>query len=220
MMPLTDGNQWTYVCETPHPGFRTPQTVRVTGAFLDRGISLSRIENYMFPMNGAEMFFFTDCCGKTCEVNPRLVNAHQKLGPVEPISGAWYCCQEGFLENLGAEFEIPAMAADCVHGVRGCVTAAAMPITVPAGSYPWSVTLNYYDHPCADSQVLSETLVPGLGLVRRTVSTFTGTQVWSLCSAVVNGRLYGSPDGCDLAGEGTAAVEASTWGAIKSNFSD
>ena len=112
------------------------------------------------------------------------------------------------------------MAVDCVHGVRGYVTIAAMPITVPAGSFPWSVTLNYDNHPCADSQVLSETLVPELGLVRRTVVTFAGTQVWSLCSAAVNGRVYGALDGCDVAGEGAAAVEASTWGAIKSSFGD
>jgi len=79
-----------------------------------------------------------------------------------------------------------------------------------------------YDSP--NHFLITETLAPYVGLVRRVVQD-TSTdppapiQVYSLCSANVNGILIGGPMYCITDPDGrTLPVEQTTWGALKSTF--
>jgi hypothetical protein len=180
---------------------------------------LSRVENYMFPGSDRDVLFYNDPCAKTCEVNPHFLGHEGRPHPTRPLRGPWYPCQYGC--KLGETIELPQMDSDCVHGTRGHVTKIGAPITVPAGTFPWSITITYDEWPCCDDQVLTETLVPKVGLVHRTVARLPGVQEWSLCFAVLNGKVLGSPGTCrpETASErGAAALEPATWGTVKSFF--
>lgn len=220
MLSLHHGNHWVYVRETsgvPGPGIHE---VRVTGRIEEGGRRVAAVENYMFPISDSDVLFFTDDCARTCELYPRLRSVQpEKDRPPRPLNGPWYACQYGF--DLAMTVALPEMDDDCVHGSRGHVAAMGEPVTVPAGTFPWSITIDYDEHPCADNHLVSETLVPGIGLVRRTVARFTGTERWSLCMAIVDGEVLGSPSSCanDGRAEGDPApVLPTTWGAVKSTF--
>jgi hypothetical protein len=92
-------------------------------------------------------------------------------------------------------------------------------VVVPAGTFARSVTIYYEGGACLDRRVVAETLVPGVGLVRRVVAHMTpGGEImesWALCQALVNSQFYGN----DCLGQGALApVDQTTWGAIKNTY--
>jgi hypothetical protein len=109
---------------------------------------------------------------------------------------------------------------DCVHGMRGRVTQVGKAVTVPAGSFSSAIIITYDEHPCCDDQIISETFVPGVGLVQRTVARLPGVQEWSLCFAIVDGKVIGTPEICSPVAPlpQAAAVETATWGTVKATF--
>jgi hypothetical protein len=66
-------------------------------------------------------------------------------------------------------------------------------VTVPAGTFPQAVTIDYHTRPCEDSGFVREVLASGVGLVERTVMTLHGPVTWSLAYAEVDGEHWGDP---------------------------
>jgi hypothetical protein len=94
-------------------------------------------------------------------------------------------------------------------------------VTVPAGDFTNAISIRYDTHPCADQDLVSETFVPGVGLVARSVSTFIGEERWALTSAIVDGQLIGLPN--EMSWQGRRAAESApqapeTWGRVKAAF--
>ncbi len=225
MLPLQSGNRWVYVANAL-PGVPAGTEAVVVGErILHDGRHISRVENYMFPLAADDVYFFTDRCARTCEVSPAVLGTAGPH-PTTPLGGTWYACWEGLHSILPRPMWIPELRVDCVHGTGGHLAALGKPITAPAGFFPWSARIVYDSHACADSQLLEEVLVPDVGLVRRVVATFVGERVWSLCFAIVDGRVIGSPEACRTRQQQVKTssleptIEPSSWGAIKSVFAD
>lgn len=217
LFSLAAGNRWTYVCVGAEDA-AVYEEVRVAEQVRNGSARMSRIENFMFPVGSQDLLFYNDRCAKTCEVNPLFPGVQGRPSTALPLSAPWYPCKFGCA--LGGAIELPRMETDCTHGARGLITQIGAPITVPAGHFESSITITYYEHPCCDDQVLTETFVPGVGLVQRTVARLPGTQEWSLCFALVEGKLIGSPDGCRPESETprATATEVTTWGTLKAMF--
>jgi hypothetical protein len=113
------------------------------------------------------------------------------------------------------------MGMDCFNGIRGELAEVGTPFKVPAGVFPWSVTISYdpstNETQCFDRQVTSETLVPDIGLVQRVVRTGESAETWTLCMAIIQGKVIGDPNGCVFE-RGLAPVEETTWGQVKAAF--
>jgi hypothetical protein len=220
MLPLQPGNYWYYV--SPFMGNAVVRSAEWIDIY---GYRVSRMEGYMFPIDGSDVYLLNNACQWVCEMNPKNLEPNippwTKDSPIDEFIGTWYCCSHSIYE--GQKVSVPLMADDCVHGTRGFIANKGHPITVPAGEFPWSVTIVYDQNPCSDSGICSEILVPDVGVVRRTVRTPGGRyHTFELQFAVVSGHLIGSPSSklADKPSDLYTApeLESTTWGAIKSRF--
>ncbi len=116
ILPLMEGNQWTYIDESE---INEPKVmdVRVAEHLEQHNWRLARVENYMFPLAGADVFFFADKCARTCELNPRLLHDPLKTSPTETVSCPWYCCQEGAPWDTSSPSPTSAWIASTAHAV-------------------------------------------------------------------------------------------------------
>jgi len=203
--PLGVGDRWTYVAE----GGRRAE-VQVSDSFQNGDKTVYRVEGYLFTFSTADVLFF-DEQGMTAEMN---VERQGEQVPAE--SGIWYPWSD-----LGRRVQIPAFAADCIHGTGGAILTDDV-VSVPAGQFMNVITIRYDTHPCADQDLVSETFAPGIGLVSRTVRTFAGEERWALASATIDGQLIGNVNeaGAEArrSGAPTAAATPATWGSVKAVF--
>jgi hypothetical protein len=208
--PLNVGDKWTYVAER---GQRAD--VRVSETFEYGDWTVYRTQGYLFGFSTADVLFFDDQ-GNTAELSP---DSHQEQMP-RP-SGIWYPWTDH-----ESRVEIPAFAPDCIHGTSGNFIPGGSggDVVVPAGHFMNAVTINYDTHPCADQDLVSESFVPGIGLVARTVRTFVGEQRWELASATIDGQLIGPAGGPGSetrqseGGAPDAGTSPATWGSVKAVF--
>jgi len=204
--PLNVGDKWSYVGDR---GQRAD--VHVSETFQYGDWTIYRMQGYLFGFSTADVLFFDDQ-GMTAELDP---DRHEEQFPV--LSGVWYPWS-----NHESRVEIPPFAPDCIHGTSGNFTTGGDDVvSVPAGQFTNPVTITYDTHPCADQDLVSETFVPGIGLVARTVRTFVGEQRWELVSATIDGQLIGvAGSEARQSGNGapTASASPATWGSVKAVF--
>lgn len=204
--PLNMGDKWTYVAER---GQRAD--VQVSDRFEFGDWTVYRMQGYLFTFSTADVLFFDDQ-GMTAELHPDDQHLPRP-------SGIWYPWSDH--ERL---VEIPPFAPDCIHGTSGSFMTRGDVVLVPAGRFTNAVTITYDTHPCADQDLVSESFVPGIGLVARTVRTFRGDERWELASATIDGQPIGVADepnsGSRHSGDGApaAAVSPATWGSVKAVF--
>lgn len=212
LIPLNAGNRWSYV----NRDFTVSIDVLVTEHIDANGLHADRVENFLFPVGTEDVLFYKDRCGRTCELNPRFVAGPARPSPQESLGDRWYPCRDGC--TCGTAMQLPTIGSSPLHGIKAKLHAIGRPITVPAGTFPWSVTVDYDWQP-STTQVAADVFVPGVGLVQRTVSTPGGrTEVYSLYLAIIGPNAVGDPNfalyppGCQ------AAVQMTTWGAVKAAF--
>ena len=205
--PLNVGDKWTYRGESGRE-----VDVQVVETFEYADWTVYRMRGYLFTFSTADVLFFDDG-GMTSELDP---DSHQEQFP-RP-SGVWYPWSDH-----ERRVEIPPFTPDCIHGTSGSFMTGS-DVVVPAGQFTNAVTITYDTHPCADQDLVSETFVPGIGLVARTVRTFVGEERWELASATIDGQLIGVGGGQSAetrhsAGAApVAAASPATWGSVKAVF--
>jgi hypothetical protein len=208
--PLQDGNRWIYVQRAQGIG-GTPQDpypmeeVEIIDRYRRNGHDVFVVDNYGFGIWQGSTHFFSDATGRTVEIQG-------------DATGVWYPWR-----GPGTEVQIPEFGNDCVHGAKG-LTLDLGPVAVPAGDFKDCLTINYHSRRCQEIGLLSETFAPGIGLIRRQVTSTDGEQTWELKYAEVNGYVFSGPLVGDVpAGDESQdgvvmAVENTTWGAIKSSY--
>jgi hypothetical protein len=215
LLPVAGGNEWTYV------KLGTAELMKVTidpvGAIYDP--EAHRVHNYLFPLENTPMYMLNDACAKTYEVNTRIwwPGIWERTAPPQDLKGLWYYCDNDCFAGL--DYSLPVYGQDCFNGAKAHVVDTGSPVTVPAGTFPRSVTIYYEAGPCPVDRLLQETLVPGIGLVRRVMAHLDSSgetyEVWELCSALVGSQFYGNDCGPTPK---VAPVEQTTWGAIKNTY--
>jgi hypothetical protein len=206
--PLNVGDKWTYRSESGRQA-----DVQIGERFEYGDWTVYRMQGYLFTFSTDDVLFFDDQ-GMTSELQP---DSHQEQFP-RP-SGVWYPWNDH-----ERRVEIPSFAPDCIHGTSGSFTTSIDVVSVPAGEFANAVTITYDTHPCADQDLVSETFVPGIGLVARTVRTFVGEERWELASATIDGQLIGGAGGPSSetrqggSGAPAAATSPATWGSVKAAF--
>lgn len=215
-LPLEVGNRWSYVLAAgEQAGLRSPAQprleVKVTGTRTVAGQDVFLVENYLFRFVPSDITFFNDEKGNTVEM--RAEGAQNDL----PESGLWYPWSD-----TSSRVKLPEFVFDCVHGSAGTIKPTDGSVTVPAGTFYDVLTVEYREHPCVDSGVLSESFARGIGLIERRVITFHGIETWALEHVELAGAPFEPPamGGLGVAGAPPPGVETQerSWGAIKSAF--
>jgi len=162
MLPLQSGNEWRYRELSTGQSF----TVRVGAPLAAAGTVYYRLNGYA---TGSPWV-------RTLE-NGTLV----------------YLDEEAGAERILTSFEEPAGWAEAPF--RPCdqesrLSGPPAPHQSVAGWFPAARKLEYRSFGCADTGVESEVYVPGIGMVRRTVSTAAGPRVYELVSARVGKFVF------------------------------
>jgi len=218
LMPAVQGNQWTFITESGPPDM---VTVRISEAPNDE--NLHRVENFLFPISTDPVYLYNDPCAKTIEVDKRvwhqIPDVPARPAPSSAVDGMWYYCR--YSCQQGQEYRLPRIGGDPFDGVAARIINVGMQVTVPAGTFADAVMI-LYESP--NDFLITETLAPHVGLVRRVVQDLSTDppgpiQVYSLCSAVVNGIVIGGPMYCITDPDGRVApIDQSTWGSIKATY--
>jgi hypothetical protein len=213
-LPLEVGNRWTYVLDGGEQavlqGEAQPRHgVKVTSAGTAAGQDVFLVENYLFRFVPSDILFFNDKEGNTVEM--RAEGAQNDL----PESGLWYAWSDP-----SGRVKLPEFVFDCVHGSTGSILPTDDSITVPAGTFDDILRIEYNEHPCVDSGVLSEVFARGIGLVERRIITFHGVETWVLEHVELAGAPFEPPSAGGPAGAPPLGGEPRerSWGAIKSVF--
>lgn len=85
---------------------------------------------------------------------------------------------------------LPTMSPlpDCLTGSRLTVGSRTETLTVPAGLFTSVVRLDWAG-PCRDAGITAEWFAPGVGLIKRTEDSFTGSITSELVQAEIGGRV-------------------------------
>lgn len=218
LFPAVQGNQWTFITESG-----PPDMVTVSVSESPNRANLHRVDNFLFPLSTDPVYLLNDACAKTIEVDKRvwhqIPDVPERPTPSSAVDGMWYYCR--YSCQQGMEYKLPRIGGDVFDGVAARIVNVGMQVTVPAGTFADAVMI-LYESP--NDFLITETLAPYVGLVRRVVQDTSidppgPIQVYSLCSAVVNGIVIGGPMYCITDPDERAnAVEQTTWGAVKSTF--
>jgi hypothetical protein len=217
--PLHDKDRWVYVLIPPtsdhqvHVPSRpdSVEIVEIAGSSSIDGRSLYTLANYLFPFSEDKSVFYNDSPGSATEMwNGR--------------PGVWYPWWEFTGQQL-VPVVLPGFTQDCIHGSCGdCIGLRT--VTVPAATFERAAVIHYDLDPCVDSGLTEEIFAPNVGLIQRSVASWSGLQTWSLVYAEVGDRIWGDPQRSHPTGasetiiQGTRspAARTTTWGTIKSTF--
>jgi hypothetical protein len=212
--PLHDRDQWSYILEkeTEH-GINPPmetipgpiEDVRVKSSYRNEaGREVFVLSNYIFQLGSGDTQFMAT------PLSPEVLELSGNQAEV------WYRFMQG------SAISIPDFASDCIHGSLGTVIRQ-VDTGVPAGFFRNCLVVRYDQSPCVKAGLVKEVFAPEVGLIQRVITNSDGSmETWSLNRAQVGGRVYapfpGDPDSSDRGAAAAPALEASSWGHIKSVY--
>lgn len=152
--PLDTGNQWVY--RSSSLGAERSWKLEVTGMESRDGLEYAVVEG--FPAGKRWLRHTSD----------------NKIFALDPETGKeslWYdFAAEGSQWNSGQDQCSPnAMVSSVKRDYRG-----------PIGEFNTALTVRYLPGPCADAGLSEDVFLPGVGLVSRSVTSFTGPRTWDL----------------------------------------
>ncbi len=169
-LPLEVGNQWIYAARGQVAG--DPVIIEITGSAV---------------YNGNTYFQITGFAGEPAWVR---YNTNGDLVQFTPGGGPemlWY----SFSAPDGASWR-SQLPLSCV--AQATIRTHAAEVTVPAGAFAGSLTIDYPPGNCADAGLSDETFAPGVGLLRRTSITIAGPRTLELLYARVGGVSLAGPE--------------------------
>jgi len=163
--PLNPGSEWTYT------NGQKSYTVKVSSSSssgMGREADCHQLENYLFP--------FIEGVDKVRTFPPGEVTDCAGQG----INGLWY--RFWGMEGSRSWIFSPNTLVPCVSGSRVTMVSSTDSVETPAGLFDECIHLVFYST-CRDNGITDEYFAPGVGLVRRVVTTFAGPVVYDLASA-------------------------------------
>jgi hypothetical protein len=202
-LPLNDGNYWVYA--QPNNLLDTI-TIKVIGSYRIGEHRAYLVENWCFclggPMASESIFRMFSTHTETCEINGEKV-------------AQWY----SWCDSQDNTVRIPEWGTDCLHGCEGTIFNTDE-VGVPAGHFDRTKTVFYHAYACLDQMPLREIFAPGVGLITRIVWLDGVAQTWVLTEARVNGIVISMGGGKGGPSTSPELNQETTWGAVKSIFTE
>ena len=168
-LPLEVGNQWIYTPRGQAAG--DPLVVEVAASTVYNG-------NTYFQMIGF--------AGEPAWVRYNSSGDLVQYAPGGP-ERLWYSFSALDGASWGSQLPLPCVA-------QATIRTHAAEVTVPAGAFSGSLTIDYPPGNCADAGLSDETFAPGVGLLRRTSITIVGPRTLELLYARVGGASLAGPE--------------------------
>ena len=162
--PLAPGNSWTYQVDRLGPVDGV--TIEVGDAVEIDGVTYFSVRG----LGGAASLLRTDSAGRVFQYRTEERREALWFDFAAPVGGMW----------------TPELPGGCTG--EATLASRNQPVSVPAGTFRETATIQYGPSDCADAGVTEDVFAAGVGLLRRTEITIAGPRTMSLARARVNGR--------------------------------